>query len=162
MTPIPKALLAKFATYSTPPESRPPKPKRKRPRLLASWAAEALVHWPSNEDITAEAFAERTGHPLIHCVREITRAMTEGKIRRLNSVGGRATTVWERTKAEPDRAIGKAAATIAAMNPGTRFVARELAMPNATVSDAVRVARELGLIQPAGTEAPKRGIYRKV
>lgn len=163
MTPIPKALLAKFATYSQPPKApRPPKPKPKRPRPLVSWAAEALVHWPANEDITAEAFAERTGHPLIHCVREITRAVTEGRIRRLNSVGGRATTVWERTKVMPSRPVHRAAFSIAAMFPGHRFTAREIGLPNATRAKAFRVAREMGLIRPVGVEEPKRGIYRKV
>lgn len=163
MNPIPKVLLAKFATYSKPPKApRPPKPKPKRPRPLASWAAEELVYWPANEDITADALAERTGRPLNSCLRELTRATTEGWTRRTDTGGGRATTIWERTKAMPSQHVHRAACSIAAMLPGHRFTARELAMPNSTRSKGIRIAREMGLIRPVGVESPKRATYRKV
>lgn len=162
MTPIPTYLLAKFATYPKPPKPRPLKPKPKRQRMLASWAAEALVHWPKGHDITADALAERTGRPLIRCILELTRAATEGRTRRTNMGGGRATTIWERTNAMPSRPVHRAAYSIAAMFPGNRFTAREIGLPNATRARAFRVAREMGLIKPVGVEEPKRATYRKV
>lgn len=162
MTPIPKALLAKFATYSRLPKPSLSNPKPKRQRALASWAAEALVYWPANEDITAYALAERTGRPLIRCIRELTRAMTEGRTRRTNMVGGRATTIWERTKAKPMAGVNASARRIADMSPGHRFTAREIGLPNATRARAFRVAREMGLIRPVGIEESKRATYRKV
>lgn len=162
MTPIPKALLAKFATYPQPPKPSPSKPKPKRQRSLASWAAEALVYWPANEDITADALAERTGRPLIRCIRELTRAMTEGWTRRINTGGGRATTIWERTKAKTTAEVNASTRPIAEMDPGHRFTAREIGLPNATRAGAFRVAREMGLIRPVGVEEPKRATYRKV
>lgn len=162
MTPIPKALLAKFATYPKPTKPRPSKPKPKHPRPLTSWAAEALVYWPANEDITADALAKRTGRPLIRCIRELTRAATEGRIRRTNMGGGRATTVWERTKAKTTAEVNASTRPIADMGPGHRFTAREIGLPNATRARAFRVAREMGLIRPVGIEEPKRATYRKV
>lgn len=163
MNPIPKALLAKFATYSQPPKApRPTKPKPKRPRTLASWAAEALVYWPEGEDITADALSERTGRPLMSCIRELTRAATEGWTRRINTGGGRATTIWERTKAKTTAEVNASTRPIAEMDPGHRFTAREIGLPNATRAKAFRVAREMGLIRPVGVEEPKRATYRKV
>lgn len=162
MNPIPKALLAKFATYSRLPKPSLSNPKPKRQRTLASWAAEALVYWPANEDITADALSERTGRPLMSCIRELTRAATEGRIRRTNIGGGRATTIWERTKAMPSQPVHRAAFSIAAMFPGHRFTAREIGLPNATRAKAFRVAREMGLIKPVGVEEPKRATYRNV
>ena len=163
MTPIPKYLLAKFATYSQPPKApRPPKPKPKHPRPLASWAAEALVYWPDNEDITADDLAERTGRPLNSCLRELTRATTEGWTRRTDTGGGRATTIWERTKVKTTAEVNASTRPIAEMDPGRRFASRELAMPNSTRSKGIRIAREMGLIRPVGIEEPKRATYRKV
>lgn len=162
MNPIPKYLLDKFATYRELPAARPTKPKPKRQRTLASWAAEEIVHWPANEDITADALAERTGRSLIRCIRELTRAATEGRTRRTNMGGGRATTIWERTKAMPTAGVNASARPIVEMDPGHRFTAREIGLPNATRAKAFRVAREMGLIRPVGVEAPKRATYRKV
>jgi len=162
MNPIPKYLLDKFATYRELPAARSPKPKPKRQRTLSSWAAEALVYWPEGEDITADALSERTGRSLIRCIRELTRAATEGWTRRINTGGGRATTIWERTKAKPTAGVNASARPIAEMDPGHRFTAREIGLPNATRARAFRVAREMGLIKPVGVEEPKRATYRKV
>lgn len=154
------AYTSRFMTLPNAPLPSKPKPKRQRP--LASWAAEALVYWPANEDITADALAERTGRPLNSCLRELTRATTEGWTRRTDTGGGRATTIWERTKAMPSQPVHRAAYSIAAMFPGRRFASRELAMPNSTRSKGMRIARDMGLIRPVGIEEPKRATYRKV
>lgn len=154
------AYTSRFMTLPNAPI--PPKPKPKHPRPLASWAAEALVYWPANKDITADALAERTGRPLNSCIRELTRATTEGWTRRTDTGGGRATTIWERTKVKTTAEVNASTRPIAEMDPGRRFASRELAMPNSTRSKVMRIAREMGLIRPVGVEAPKRATYRKV
>ena len=146
------------------PAPKPASPRKLRAKArprVASWAAEALVYWPSGQDITAAALVERTGKPEDLCAKQLTRAATQGTIRLANLPGGRATTIWERTRAVPSRPVHRAAFSIAAMFPGHRFAARDLGMANATRSKGVRIAHELGLIRPVGVEQPKRATYRK-
>ena len=162
MNPIPKALLARYGRY---PEPTKPTPARKRranarPRV-ASWAVEVLVYWPSGQDITAAALVERTGQPEHLCAKQLTRAATEGIVRLANLPGGRATTIWERTRAKAARSTHPVASRIAEMATGRRFAARDLGMANATRSKGIRIAHELGLIRAVGVEQPKRATYRK-
>ena len=162
MNPIPKTLLARYARYPEPAKPAPARKRRAKARpRVALWAVEALVYWPSGQDITAAALVERTGQPEHLCAKQLTRAATEGIIRLANLPGGRATTIWERTRAKAARPTHPVASRIAEMAAGHRFAARDLGMSNATRSKGVRIAHEMSLIRPVGIEAPKRATYQK-
>ena len=163
MTPIPKALLAKFATYpATKHATRLPSEKPGRSFKPSSWATEAIVYWPTNEDITAAAMAARTGRTEARCAKQLTCALTNGMVRRVKvSESGRLARIWERTKAKPNGAVHAHVERIVAMAPGKRFIAPDLDLPDSSRSRAIRLARDAGLIQAVGIEAPKRATYRK-
>ena len=165
MNPIPKALLAKFATYSTPPPKAMrtlPSEKPGRSFKPSSWATEAIVYWPANEDITASAMAAMTGRTEKQCAKQLTCAFTNGMVRRVKlSESGRLARIWERTKAAPKGAVHAHAQRIVAMAPGTRFIAPDLDLPDSSRSRTIRLARDAGLIRAVGIEKPKRATYRK-
>jgi len=155
--------LAYTSQFMPPPKPTPDRKRRAKARpRVASWAVEVLVYWPSGQDITAAALVERTGQPEHLCAKQLTRAATEGIVRLANLPGGRATTIWERTRAKAARSTHPAASRIAEMTTGHRFAARDLGMANATRSKGIRIAHELGLIRAVGVEQPKRATYRKV
>ena len=164
MTPIPKHLLAKFATYSTPPPNAPRSPSDKPNRRFkpSRWATRAIVYWPANEDITASAMAARTGRTERQCAKQLTCALTNGMVRRVKfSESGRLARIWERTKAKPKGHIHRHVERIVAMTPGKRFIAPDLELPDSSRSRTIRLAREMGLIQAVGVEKPKWATYRK-
>lgn len=147
--------------FMPPPKPSPARKRRAKARpRVALWAADALVYWPSGQDITAAALVAKTGQPEHLCAKQLTRAATEGIVRLANLPGGRATTIWERTRAKAARPTHPAASRIAEMTAGHRFAARDLGMSNATRSKGVRIAHEMGLIRAVGVEQPKRATYR--
>ena len=154
--------LAYTSRFMPPPKPTPARKRRAKARpRVALWAVEVLVYWPSGQDITAAALVAKTGQPEHLCAKQLTRAATEGIIRLANLPGGRATTIWERTRAKAARSTHPVASRIAEMATGHRFAARDLGMPNATRSKGVRIAHEMGLIRAVGVEQPKRATYRK-
>ena len=164
MTPIPKALLAKFATYpATKHAARLPSEKPSRSFKPSSWATEAIVYWPVNEDITASAMAARTGRTEARCAKQLTCALTNGMVRRVKvSESGRLARIWERTNAKPKGSIHRHVERIAAMAPCKRFIAPDLELPDSSRSRTIRLARDAGLIRAVGVEKPKRATYRRV
>ena len=162
--PIPKDVIAKFATYPAPPKAPRPIPSEKRGRDFkpSSWATEAIVYWPANDDITASAMAAMTGRTEKQCAKQLTCAFTNGMVRRVKlSESGRLARIWERTKAAPKGAVHAHAQRIVAMAPGTRFIAPDLDLPDSSRSRTIRLARDAGLIRAVGIEKPKRATYRK-
>lgn len=163
MKPIPKALLAKFATYSTPPANAPrtlsDKPNRRfKP---SHWAIEAIAHWPS-EDITASAMAARTGRTERQCAKQLTCACTNGILERVKtSESGRLARIWERTKVKPKGPVHAHVERIVAMPAGKRFIAPDLDLPDSSRSRTIRLAWDAGLIQATGVKKPKWATYRK-
>lgn len=164
MTPIPKALLAKFATYPTPSTAtKRTSEKRGHDYKITSWAAEALVYWPDNKDITASSMAMKTGRTEVQCAKQLTCAATNGIVRRVALPdSGRSARIWERTKIKQMGPTNAHVERIVAMPAGKRFVASELWLADSSRSRTIRQAREMGLIRPVGVEAPKRATYRKV
>ncbi len=163
MNPISKALLAKFATYPAPTTATtPPSDKPGRSFKPSSWATEAIVYWPANEDITASAMAAKTGRTEKQCAKQLTCAYTNGMVERVKfSESGRLARIWERTKAKPKAAVHAHAERIVAMPAGTRFIAPDLELPDSSRSRTIRLASEMGLIQAVGVEKPKWATYRK-
>jgi len=164
MTPIPKALLAKFATYPAPTTATTrliDKPGRSfKP---SSWATEAIVYWPDNEDITAAAMAAKTGRTEKQCAKQLTCALTNGILERVKtSESGRLARIWERTKAAPKGAVHRHAEGIVAMPAGKRFIAPDLELPDSSRSRTIRLALDAGLIRAVGVEKPKWATYRRV
>ena len=164
--PIPKDVIAKFATYSMPPPKAPrqlPSEKRGRDFKPSSWATEAIVYWPDKEDITASAMAAKTGRTERQCAKQLTCALTNGMVRRVKfSESGRLARIWERTKAKPKGTVHAHVRRIVAMAPGTRFIAPDLELPDSSRSRTIRAAQDAGLIQAVGVEKPKWATYRRV
>lgn len=162
MNPIPKALLAKFATYPAPTTATTrliDKPGRSfKP---SHWVIEAIARWPL-KDITASAMAAMTGRTERQCAKQLTCAFTNGMVRRVKvSESGRLARIWERTKAKPKGTVHAHVRRIVAMAPGTRFIAPDLDLPDSSRSRTIRAAQDAGLIQAVGVEKPKWATYRK-
>ena len=156
--------LAYTSRFMPPPKPRPlPSEKPGRSFKPSSWATEAIVYWPDNEDITASAMAARTGRTERQCAKQLTCAYTNGIVERVKlSESGRLARIWERTKAAPKGAVHRHAERIVAMPAGKRFIAPDLDLPDSSRSRTIRLASELGLIQAVGVEKPKWATYRKV
>lgn len=156
--------LAYTSRFMPPPKAPRTLPSEKPGRSFkpSSWATEAIVYWPANEDITAAAMAEKTGRTERRCAKQLTCALTNGMVQRVKlSESGRLARIWERTKAKPKGAVHAHVERIVAMAPGTRFIAPDLELADSSRSRAIRFAKDAGLIRSVGVEKPKWATYRK-
>ena len=156
--------LAYTSQFMPPPKAPRPLPSEQPGRSFkpSSWATEAIVGWPNNEDITASAMAARTGRTEARCAKQLTCALTNGIVLRVKlSESGRLARIWERTQAAPKGPVHAHVQRIVAMSPGKRFIAPDLELPDSSRSGTIRLARNAGLIQAVGVEKPKRATYRR-